>query len=483
MKHKLVCLGLVITLLLTAFLPIYAEGEPLDGEGSQKMIDAVVDHLIIYGRYEDITERGLYRAAAERMLKENPELYTTALKGMLESIDQYSEYYTPEESEDLMISVSGEIVGIGVTIDFTDPEAAVVASVIADTPAERAGIKVGDSIVSANGENLRGAKSEVVLSRIRGEEGTEVYLEVERDGAILGFTMIREKIVGTSVTSEVFEEDGKKLMYIRVHGFVSNTALKFKEALSEADKQGITNLVIDLRDNGGGIFEQAVAMAENFVPAGKTITTADYKLDLLDQVFEGTAKNPKKYNTVILINNYTASASEVFAAALRENELAVTVGQSSYGKGTIQSINSLSVGGMIKFTTGFYLTPNGNNINGTGIKPDVAVENTFHRPNKADYDEFAYNRVYSMGDTGAEILAAKKYLSLYGLYQGEMNEVFDRELYYAVYAFQAQADLFPYGVLDLTTQINLRNYLDIVKIEQDDQMEAAFQVFGMSYLQ
>lgn len=95
MKHKLVCLGLVITLLLTAFLPIYAEGEPLDGEGSQKMIDAVVDHLIIYGRYEDITERGLYRAAAERMLKENPELYTTALKGMLESIDQYSEYYTP----------------------------------------------------------------------------------------------------------------------------------------------------------------------------------------------------------------------------------------------------------------------------------------------------------------------------------------------------------------------------------------------------
>ena len=482
MKQKLLCLSLVFALLLTGFMPIYAEEGLTDGEGAQKMIDAVVDHLIIYGRYEDITERGLYRAAAERMLQENPELYTAALKGMLESIDQYSEYYTPEESEDLMITVSGEIVGIGVTIDFTDPETALIASVIADTPAERAGIKVGDIIVSANGENLRGAKSEFVLSRIRGEEGAEVYLEVERDGRILGFTMIREKIIGTSITTEVFEEDGKKLMYIRVHGFVSNTAQKFKEALVDADNQKISNLIIDLRDNGGGIFEQAVAMAENFVPLGKVITTADYKFDLLDRVFKGTVKNPKKYQTVILTNGYTASASEVFAASLRENDLAITVGQPTYGKGTIQSINSLSAGGMIKFTTGFYLTPNGSNLNGTGMKPDMPVENTSWHPNKADFAEFAYNKVYQQGDAGEEILLAKEYLSLYGLYYGEMNEVYDQELYYAVYAFQTQANLFPYGVLDLTTQINLRNYLDIVKIEQDNQLEAGFRTFGMSYL-
>lgn len=480
MKLKKLCLVMAAVLMLTA-VPVGAE-EAFTGEEAKQMVDAVVDHLIIYGRYEDITERGLYRAAADRMLEENPELYETALKAMLESIDKYSEYYTPEESEDLMVSVSGEIVGIGVTIDFTDPDAALIASVIADTPAERVGIKVGDVICTVDGEDVRGGKSEYVLSKIRGEEGTEVTVGVERDGALLEFTLVREKIIGTSVTSQVFEDENQKLMYIRVSGFVSNTAEKFKAVLQEAEKQKIDNLVIDLRDNGGGIFEQAVLMAENFVPKGKTITTADYKLELLDTVYQGKQKNPTKYNTVILMNGYTASASEVFTAALHENDLATTIGEASYGKGTIQTINSLSTGGMIKFTTGFYLTPSGTNINGTGIKPDLVVENIARRPDKEEYPEFGYNQVYEMGSSGEEILAAKEYLNLYGLYQGEMDENFDRELYYAVYAFQTQAGLYPYGVLDLTTQINLRNYLDIVKVEQDDQMEAAFQVFGMSYL-
>jgi len=420
----------------------------------------------------------LYMAAVEKLLAENPELYETVLKGMLESIDQYSEYYTAEESEALITSVSGEVSGIGVTLDFSDPAAAVIASVIPDTPAEKAGLQVGDVIVSANGVDLRNKMSEIILSHVRGETGSEIYLEVERDGAILGFTMVRAKVVGTSITHEVIEENGEKVMYIRIHSFVSNTAEKFAEAIAAADAQGIKNLIFDLRNNGGGILEQAILMAQQFVPVGKPVTTADYKIKALSKTYTGNAPDQKKYQIAILINGYSASASEVFAAALQENELAVLVGEKTYGKGTIQSINTLATGGLIKFTTGFYLTPKGNNINGVGLSPNIGVENSLQTIDKSQYDDFAYNRVYTVGDTGEEVRIAKEILTLYGMYAGEINDVFDSELSYAVYAFQSQANLFPYGVMDITTQINLRNYLDIVKIEQDDQLEAARNYFA-----
>ena len=495
-KQRLTCLGLSLMLLMSVSIPVWGTEEAAAEETvvaenpwenptadqATRLVEAIVKHLNIYGRYEEISNESLYKAATEKLLEENPEIYTTVLKAMLESIDRYSEYYTAEEAESLMTSVTGEIVGIGVTIDFSNGNAAVIASVIPDTPAERAGLQVGDIIVSANGVDLRGAKSEIVLSNVRGEEGSDIRLEVERNGAILTFDMVREKIIGTSITYEVHEQQGKKLMYIRVYGFVSNTAEKFREALDAADAKGITNLIIDLRDNGGGLLDQAVEMAANFVPEGKLITTADYKIQLFNQPFYGKAPASRKYDTVILMNEYTASASEVFTAALRENDLATTVGINSYGKGTIQTINSLSDGGMIKFTTGYYLTPLGNNINGVGIKPDNYMENSAHKVDREDYGDFEYNRVYNIGDTHPDIRTAKEILEFYGLFYGEINDVYDQELYYAVYAFQTQAKLYPYGVLDITTQINLDNYLDIVEVEQDDQLEAAFDHFGMTIL-
>lgn len=495
-KHRLTCLGLSLMLLMSLSLPVWGTEEAAaeetvavenpwenpTGEMATGLVEAVVKHLNLYGRYDEISDKTLYKAAAEKLMEENPELYTNVLKAMLESVDRYSEYYTAEEAESLMTSVTGEVVGIGVTIDFSDGNAAVIASVIPDTPAKRAGLQVGDIIVSANGVDLRGAKSEIVLSNVRGEEGSDIRLEVERNGAILTFDMVREKIVGTSVTYEVHEQQGKKLMYIRVYGFVSNTAEKFREALEAADAKGVTNLIIDLRDNGGGLFDQAVEMAANFVPEGKIVITADYKIQLFNQPFYGSAPASRKYDTVILTNENTASASEVFTAALRENDLATIVGTNSYGKGTIQTINSLSDGGMIKFTTGYYLTPLGNNINGVGITPDTYVENSTHKVNMDDYGDFDYTRVYSIGDTHEDIRTAKEILAFYGLFHGEINDVFDQELYYAIYAFQTQAQLYPYGVLDITTQIQVRNYLGIIKVEQDDQLEAAFDHFGMTIL-
>ena len=259
---------------------------------------------------------------------------------------------------------------------------------------------------------------------------------------------------------------------------IEDYAASLKDSVM-AKKEKIENLIIDLRDNGGGLLDQAIAMADCFVPEGKIITTQDQKIQLFNKVFQGSKGKKEKYNIVLLMNEYSASASEVFAAALRENDLATIIGTKTYGKGTIQSVSSLQTGGAIKYTMGFYLTPQGNNINKVGLTPDIYVENSKEKMSPDHFGTFVYDTVYQEGDSGKEVKMAKQILEFMGLYQGEINEEFDRDLYYAVYAFQTQADLYPYGVLDLTTQLQLRNRLGMSEREHDDQMAEAYAYFGI----
>ena len=480
-KRKLISLTCAAVLAVGCAVPAFADeaNQGINSDVAVGLTKAVADQLIMYGRYESISKGSLYEAALNKLLEEDPEAYETALKGMLESIDEHSEYYTPEEGKELMENIIGSNSGIGVTIDFMDGNAR-IASVIPDTPAEKVGLQVGDILINADGTDLRGLNSEMILNYVRGEIGTTVHLTVDRNGNQIEFDLVREAIVGrTSVTSQIFNDGDKKLMYIRIHGFISNTAEKFAEALSSADKEGIINLIIDVRSNGGGIFDQAINIADNFVPKGSKITTEDHKITLLNKVYTGTKVDKNKYNVVLLQNEYSASASEVLSAALKENGVSYTIGTLSYGKGTIQSINQLMTGGMVKYTSGFYLTPNGNNINGVGIEPDESVDNTTKSVDMSKYADFKYTTVYKNGDKSDEIKTAKEMLSFLGLYSGEINDEFDNDMYYAVYAFQKQVKVFPYGVMDITTQIQLRNYMATVKVEHDNQLEAAFEHFGM----
>lgn len=476
----LLCLVMALVITLTSSAGIVFAQEDANAPDRTEFIKELVDYLSIYARYENVDAESLYKHGLLGVLEEHPELYESVMKNVLESIDEHSEYYNSEEALVIKEHITGTIVGIGITFQMCS-DGVDVRSVIPDTPAAKSGIEVGDVIVSADDVLLKGMNSDTAASHIRGEEGSLLRVGVKRKNIsdILYFDMKREKITGTSVVSKIFEDGTEKLMYIAVYGFVTNTAQCFKEALDEAAGKGITNLIIDVRDNGGGMFDQVIQMADYLLPKGKIITIEDHKVKLLNYVYQSSIEPVADFDTVVLINENSASASEVLAAALSENEAAILIGTKSYGKGTIQTMVDLLYGDTIKYTMGYYLTPNGNNINKVGLIPNSVVENTSTPFDMSKYDKFSYEKVYKAGDKGNEIKTAKELLKAWGAYDGEIDDSFDKELEDAVYLFQASTGLYPYGVLDLTTQHQIYTRLEKSKVINDDQLDAAFAYFGM----
>lgn len=449
-------------------------------EGQQKaaVIEDVIGYLSVYSRYDEVTQARMFREGLLKVVENNPELYGEVMKTVLESIDENSEYYNPEETKGFLENISGEIYGIGITFDMC-AEGVNVVSVIPDTPAARCGLEVGDIIVSADDTELAGMKSEQAASYIKGAEGTAVRLGIKRKGedGTIYVDAVREKIVGNSVSSRIYEKDSGKIMYIRVFGFVSNTAERFKAELDSAAAQGIDKIIIDLRDNGGGIFDQAIKMADYLVPKDSIITTEDHKMEILNVVYKATEEDAYKFDTAVLINENSASASEVLTAALSENGCAYVIGKRSYGKGTIQTIANLPYGDCMKYTVGYYLTPKGNNVNKVGIEPDLEIDNTYTPFEIEKYPKFSYMNVYDVESRGEEVKTAKELLQIWGAYKGEIDDVYDEDMSAAVYRFQAATGLYPYGVLDLTTQRELYTRMEKSKVMQDNQLDAAFDWF------
>ncbi len=468
-------------LIFLSFTCASAQEDNTDGKEKSATVQAVVEHLSIHARYDDVTQSSLYKEGLLNLLEEHPELYEEIMKSILGSIDEHSEYYNTEETAALREDITGIIVGIGITFQMC-ADGVDVRSVIPDTPAANAGLKVGDIIVSADGHPLSGVNSDTAAGYIRGEKDTSLTIGVKTQGTseIIYKDLVRDEIIGTSVESKIYEDGTKKLMYIRVYGFVSNTAECFREALNEAEKNNITNLIIDVRDNGGGLFNQVIEMADMLVPKGSLITTEDHKIRFFNVDYRAVLEDTCKFDIVVLVNGNSASASEVLAAALRENDCAVLIGEKTYGKGTIQNVADLSEGDSMKFTIGYYLTPKGNNINGIGITPDAIVQNTSSPVDMSGYPEFKYLNKYQLGDSGAEIKTAKELLKLWGLYSGEINEYYDKDLKYAVGVFQSSIGLYSYGVLDYTTQHELYTRISKSKIANDDQFDASLSHFGMT---
>jgi len=303
-------------------------------------------------------------------------LLENAIRGMLSGLDPHSTYMDSEEYKELKIGTTGKFGGLGIQVGMEDGFVKVI-SPIDDTPAFRAGLKSGDLIIRLDDKTVKGLTLNDAVKIMRGDPGTDIKLTVIREGADkpLPFTVTRDIISVKSVKSRMLEPD---YGYIRISNFQSKTGrdlLSEINKLKKENKEALKGLVLDLRNNPGGVLSAAADVSDAFINSGKLVYT---KGRIANSDFEFNAKPGDIMEgspMVVLINGGSASASEIVAGALQDHRRAIIMGSKSFGKGSVQTIQELRSGGAVKITTARYFTPNGRSIQGEGITPDVILEN------------------------------------------------------------------------------------------------------------
>ncbi len=295
-------------------------------------------------------------------------LVKTAVKAMLQSLDPYSDYYTKEEADRMFQSLEGNFTGIGVYIEIKDGLIH-VNQTIKDQPAEKAGVKEGDFIVSVNDQDIRGISLDEASSLIKGPVGTSVILGIQRGEETIYLNVVRAKIEIKNVEVEIIDN---KIGHIILKEFNSGSSKEIKKALDDLDKKKISRVILDLRNNPGGLLDEAVSIGKLIIPKGPIVYLRDKSNKLT--TYNSTLSNTK-YKLVVLVNGNSASASEIIAGAVKDTKAGTLVGTTTFGKALVQSLIRVNDGSVVKITSSVYLTPNKNLINGLGIEPNYIIEN------------------------------------------------------------------------------------------------------------
>jgi carboxyl-terminal processing protease len=302
-----------------------------------------------------------------------------AIRGMVRTLDPHSDYLDPEEYRVLASDTRGRFGGVGVEIDVRDGWLTVTA-VFPKGPAERAGVKVGDRFVTIDGTRARDMPIEEAVRRMRGEPGTEVQVSLRRDddGPAAQVTLRREVISVDAVEAQVLPD---RHVYVRLRVFQETTTRELTDVLDAAvtatrDKGGVRGILLDLRDNPGGLLDQAVSVADEFLAGGLIVSTRGREGRELSVATARESGTRPSWPMVVLVNGYSASAAEIVAGALRDHGRAVIVGTRTFGKGSVQNVIELPDASALKLTVARYYTPSGRSIQAEGIEPDVLIEQT-----------------------------------------------------------------------------------------------------------
>lgn len=360
-------IGTVLGLTVSISSSMLAEREPVPVSTFDEIEDesvALLAEAIARVRNEYVDQ------VDEETLVEN------AIRGMLEGLDQHSRYLDDRQYEDIRIATTGTYTGVGLDVDLRDGKVTVTAPV-EDAPAARAGILAGDVIVSVDDVPVGDEGVEAAVNRMRGRPGTEVRLGVSRGPSedLLSFSLTRTAIRVQTVRSEYLAGG---YGYIRLSGFSDSTVAELEAAavsLTQDGERELNGVVLDLRDNPGGVLEAAIEVADEFLDGGLIVRGNGRIRQARFEQFANPGDALETVPLAVLINRGSASGSEIVAGALKDHGRADLIGQRSYGKGSVQSVVPLGAGSAIKLTTAHYFTPSGTTINGLGIEPDVAVRN------------------------------------------------------------------------------------------------------------
>ncbi len=316
------------------------------------------------------------------------ELVQGAINGMLQSLDPHSSFLNEEQFKELQVETKGEFGGLGIEITLENGVLTIV-SPIEDTPAFRAGLKHGDKIIKINGETTRNITLQKAVKLMRGPRGTKVTVTIMREGFRTGkdFTITRDIIRVQSVKKEKLEPG---YPYVRLIHFQENTDTDLDAAIKELGGDEIKGLIIDLRNNPGGLLDQSYKVASLFLDKGKLIVHTDGRMkDQRMELYSTKSGKPYKFKVAILINEGSASASEIVAGALQDYDRAVVFGTKSFGKASVQTIIPLESGSGLRLTTAYYYTPKGRHIQKTGIQPDIDMKVEVQKQQEQEAEEDA----------------------------------------------------------------------------------------------
>lgn len=301
------------------------------------------------------------------------KLIDGAVEGMISSVgDTFTSYSDTDSTSSFDETINGSYEGIGCTVATLEDGTISVIDMFEDSPSYKAGLKVGDIILKVDGESYEGKNSNDISNYIKNSGKSKIVLTVKRDNEEKDISINLSKVEIPHVSGKVIEQDSKKIGYIKISLFASNSYKQFKNKLDELEKSNIDDLIIDVRDNSGGYLSSVTDICNLFLDKGKVIYQLEDSKGKVKK--KDTTKEKRKYDIVVLINGGSASASEILASAIKESYGGDIVGTNSYGKGTVQQTKKLLDGSMIKYTTQKWLTPDGNSINEVGVTPTKVVE-------------------------------------------------------------------------------------------------------------
>ena len=343
----------------------------------------VIDHVwqIVYrdfldssGKFERSNWINLRKEFLAKKYSDNNEAYD-AIRDMLSNLDDpYTRFLDPKEFNQMRIDTSGELTGVGIQIvKDKESDSIIIISPIEGTPAYEAGIKAKDKILSIDNVSTKGLNIEDAVKLIRGRRGTKVKLEILRNGNSFYKSLLRERIEIKSVTSKINEtKDGLLIGYVRLKQFNANASREMKDTLKDLEIKKVSGYVLDLRSNPGGLLESSIDISRQFIDKGIIVSTLSK--DGLRETKRGNGKALTKKPLIVLVNEGSASASEIVSGAIRDNNRGKLVGKKTFGKGLVQSMRTLVDGSGLTVTVAKYLTPNGTDINKFGITPDIEVK-------------------------------------------------------------------------------------------------------------